>query len=177
MTKNPLALIAAVAARYLGVFETSKNRGPHIAEFWEKTNYKEGDGDRQPWCCAFVSFCVQVADAESAELKFTVPPTTASCAELVRWAHETKAKNGLIIFGPRDKEFKPAVGDLVCYRPNLSHVGIVTEDYDGSGFIETIEGNTNQEGSREGDGVYRKQRHLDFAGTFIRLPAVGRPTA
>lgn len=63
-------------------------------------------------------------------------------------------------------------GDIVTFLPQLSHIGIVAKDYDGKGIVHTIEGNTNQSGSREGDGVYRKARILHDCGTFIRIPAI-----
>lgn len=52
----------------------------------------------------------------------------------------------------------PAVGAVVFYgKPSdLNHTGIVAR-YDND-YIWAIEGNTNDSGSREGDGVYLKQR-------------------
>jgi hypothetical protein len=174
MPKNPLIKIAEVADRYLGTYETSRNRGPHIAEFWEKTNYKEGDENREPWCCAFAVFCVQVADEETDDFNLKSPPKTASVAELLKWAKDPK--NGCQTFTPADvtEALHPLKGDLVVYLPRLSHVGVVSEDYAHDGFLKITEGNTNKEGSREGDGVYKKQRRLSFAGTFIRLPAAAK---
>lgn len=66
----------------------------------------------------------------------------------------------LIALGLQDKDapirtthdaFTPRKGDLVCYRwegssSDWSHIGIVTEDYDGSGYIHTVEGNTRING-------------------------------
>lgn len=168
-TRNPLALIADVAARYVGIaFETSKNQGPHLAEFWQKTNYQEGIKNREPWCCAFTVFCIQTADAETTDFNLVKPPKMAACSTFMEWARDPK--NGCTVFGP-DSAMKPRKGDVVCYLPRLSHIGVVAEDYAGDGFIRTIEGNTNAEGAREGDGVYRKQRRLNFAGSFVRLPS------
>lgn len=52
----------------------------------------------------------------------------------------------------------PAIGAVVFYGTpaDLNHTGIVY-DYDADS-IYTIEGNTNDSGSREGDGVYLKKR-------------------
>jgi hypothetical protein len=51
-------------------------------------------------------------------------------------------------------------GDLAgFYYPEhhrIAHVGFV--DSFSSKYIYTVEGNTNTNGSREGDGVYRKKR-------------------
>ncbi|WP_433870147.1 CHAP domain-containing protein [Saccharopolyspora sp. CA-218241] len=61
-------------------------------------------------------------------------------------------------------------GDVLLFgtSPNSAssstHIAIV-EKVNGDGTVTTIEGNTNGEGSNDGDGVYRKQRDLS-ADTF-----------
>ena len=86
----------------------------------------------------------------------------------------------LIDLGLQDKDapirtthdaFSPKKGDLICYRwegssSDWSHIGIVTEDYDGSGYIRTVEGNTRI------NGVYqvaemRREYNEEVVG-FIR---------
>lgn len=168
---NPRVAIARVAARYLGVREVTSNRSPELATFWPYTSYPNGMADRAPWCAAFVCACTAIASAETPDLDLAHRPTSASCSGLLEWAREPK--NGCLVFGPHDPKYRPLAGDIVNFLPHLSHVGIVAEDYDNAGFISTIEGNTNGEGSREGDGVYRKRRAISFPGFFIRVPAKG----
>lgn len=168
MKSNPLAIIADVAARYVGLRETSRNRAPEISQFWDFTNYKQGDENREPWCCAAVSAWVQMADAESELINLRIPPRTGAVAEFLEWAKNPA--NNCITFGPKHPTYRARKGDIVIYLPNLSHIGVVASDYLGDGFMQLIEGNTNLDGSREGDGVYRKQRRYSFAGTFVRLP-------
>jgi hypothetical protein len=43
-------------------------------------------------------------------------------------------------------------------KKRVAHVGAVLEDF-GDGWVLTIEGNTNDAGSREGNGVYTRLRH------------------
>jgi hypothetical protein len=50
----------------------------------------------------------------------------------------------------------------------FSHVGLAIGAPDGE-TVETIEGNTNAEGSREGGGVFEKSRSLDSVKTRIRF--------
>ena len=169
---SPQRKIAEVAARDLGLYETSRNRAPGIAKFWTATSYKEGLKDRQPWCAAGVCYWVQTADHETEDFNLTIPPTSASVAEILEWAQDPK--NGCVVFTPKDfdkKGYYPQEGDLVIYLPNLSHIGVIAKDYAWDGFIKATEGNTNMEGSREGDGVYTKQRRANFAGFYVRLPA------
>jgi len=62
----------------------------------------------------------------------------------------------------------PKVGAIVYFNfpgdgvDRISHVGIVEAVWDGS--IVTIEGNTNADGGREGNGVYRKVRSSGIVG-------------
>jgi hypothetical protein len=96
--------------------------------------------DYQAWCATFVSWVALKAGA--AELY----PRTASCEAGVAWFK----KEG------RFSEY-PAVGAQVFYGSGGgTHTGIVVS-YDAD-YIYTVEGNTNDNGSAEGDGVYRKKR-------------------
>lgn len=97
--------------------------------------------DFQPWCATFVSWVA---------MKSRVPdlyPRTASCDTAGLWFKARK----------RWSEF-PAIGAQVFYGSpkDLNHTGIVI-DFDDDN-ITTVEGNTNNTGSREGNGVYKKVR-------------------
>jgi GH25 family lysozyme M1 (1,4-beta-N-acetylmuramidase) len=97
--------------------------------------------DGQPWCSVFVSWCAMRAGLEA------LYPRTASCDTAGAWYRQRHAFS----------EY-PAIGAQVFYGTthDLNHTGIVI-DFDAD-TITTIEGNTNADGSREGDGVYRKTR-------------------
>jgi len=90
-------------------------------------------------------------------------PRTASVVVLAAWA-ATK---------PAVLQETPAVGDLFILRSEelkrFAHVGIVTK-VNGDSF-ETIEGNTNGGGSREGFGVFARVRRVTGAIRFIRWEA------
>jgi hypothetical protein len=58
-------------------------------------------------------------------------------------------------------------GDILVFT--FSHIGIAVGDIGKDGIVQTIEGNTNAEGSREGDGVYRKRRHASKIRSVIRF--------
>jgi hypothetical protein len=96
--------------------------------------------DGQPWCATFVSWCAMVSGNAA------LYPRTASCGAGVAWF------KGIGRFSAF-----PAVGAQVFYGPGGdSHTGIVV-GYDETN-IYTVEGNTNDNGSAEGDGVYHKTR-------------------
>ncbi|MEU7039832.1 CHAP domain-containing protein [Streptomyces varsoviensis] len=94
----------------------------------------------QAWCATFVSWCAMKAGASD------IYPRTASCLTAVSWFRQRG----------RFSEY-PAIGAQVFYGPGGgSHTGIVY-DFDGT-YVYTVEGNTNADGSAEGDGVYLKTR-------------------
>ena len=58
-------------------------------------------------------------------------------------------------------------GDIVVFT--FSHIGIAVKDVDSSGYVVTIEGNTNGAGSREGGSVLEKKRHVSKIRSRIRI--------
>ncbi len=74
---------------------------------------------------------------------------------------------------PVNFKFKdPKQGDIFImdYGHGIGHTGFVDSvDQDGI-HIHTIEGNTNDEGSREGFEVCRRTRKISACKGFIRLP-------
>lgn len=97
--------------------------------------------DKQPWCATYVQWCLWQVGVE-------VPSgaRSASC-ELSCNAYR---KAG------RFTEW-PVLGAQVFYGPRGgTHTGIVV-DFD-EVWVVAVEGNTNDNGSAEGDGVYLKQR-------------------
>lgn len=96
----------------------------------------------QPWCAVFAAWGFLKGGLEGGK-DF---PVTASCDVGGNWYKARK----------RWSEY-PAVGAQVFFGSprDLNHTGIVT-GYDAE-FVYTTEGNTNNSGSREGDGVYAKK--------------------
>ena len=146
-----------IARAELGASETSRNRGPRIAKYWAATDYPDGMEKREPWCAAFVAWClaqwlgVKAKRPKSAAVRNWVP-----AALRLDWR----------VFGPRDGLLFPRAGDICVFT--FSHIGIV-EDFDGS-FVTTIEGNTDDQGGREGVEVARRKRPLREIRSFIRVP-------
>lgn len=128
--------LIAIATQELGVREQSGNNdGPRVEAYLKYI----GLGKGHAWCAGFVSWLYGKAG-------FPKPRTGWSPA----------------LF-PANRQVKtPLPGDVFgIYSPvlrRIAHAGLVTgikEDW-----ILTIEGNTNVQGNREGDGVYAKRRHV-----------------
>jgi hypothetical protein len=69
------------------------------------------------------------------------------------------------LYKPVSRSMTLRPGDIVVFT--FSHIGIVDQDL-GDRFT-TIEGNTNRAGSREGDGVYCKNRLDQQIRSIIRI--------
>lgn len=166
MSTNPRELFVTVARRFVGIRESSRNRFPGDVKVWASTSYPDGYVYREPYCAAFVCHVVRLADLESMELNYPNPPRSASVAGWRTWARDKK--NGVQILTPSDKIM---AGDIVSFLPHFSHIGIVRGVAASKVHILTVEANTNDAGSREGDGIYEKSRSLSICGEFYRLPA------
>lgn len=144
--------IVPVAELFVGWVRevTGKNDGPWVEAIQRTTGNKKGD----PWCASFVNFVIDIAYRDMNPL-----PATASCDVLLEFAR----KNQLLTTTPQ-----PGDVFLVMRTKNDAiHTGIITEVK--ADTIKTIEGNTNREGAREGNGVWARERPR--AGLlFIRVP-------
>lgn len=99
-------------------------------------------GEGQPWCAVFNCW-LDVKAGLKPDVDF---PLTASCDIAGNWFKAQKRWSSY-----------PAVGAWVFFgtASDLSHTGRVVA-YDDT-WIWTVEGNTNDSGAREGDGVYAKK--------------------
>jgi len=152
----PIEAVIAEAKRYLGVMEQPKNsnRGVQIDYWLAETGIAPG----APWCAAFVGQVGRQALGAA-----WLCPRTASVAAIAAWA---AASNRIVT--------SPQRGDLfLLWSPELkrfAHVGFVTDGGSGKGY-DTIEGNTNPGGGREGYGVFRRSRSLVSTTRFVRWEA------
>ena len=128
----------------IGIRElTGNNDGYHVEMYLEAS----GLGKGYPWCAAFVNWTfLQCGDTLNLKYPAWVPSYFPD-EKLIKVRGKFQLRN-------------PIFGDLIgIWNPNknrLAHIGW----YDGenSKYYFTVEGNTNEAGSREGDGVYRKRR-------------------
>lgn len=160
--KLPVKLVE-IASREIGVEEINgTNCGPQVNEYKSATWLDHNHG--WPWCAAFVCWVVKKAmEAFSIKESATFKrPRTAGAWDFENWSlsqgSETQTKRN-----PGDDI---RAGDIVIFK--FSHIGIAVSDASGS-TVETVEGNTDGDGSREGGGVLRKTRKLSQIKTRIRF--------
>lgn len=157
--------VARAAESKVGVREKGgANQGAALQPFFDADSYDPngsaaGD-DGYAWCAAFVCWCVMVAVA-GRSITFK-RPTTPSAWGMEGWSQaqddSTWTKK------PPGNDIKR--GDIVVFKH--SHVGIAVGPAV-DGYVQTVEGNTNQAGSREGDGVYKKRRAVSSIRSRIRF--------
>ena len=151
-----------VAGGEIGVAETSRNRGPEIAKYWSATSYPGGMDERQPWCAAFVAWCVREAMVRRWGSESAAPFRRCRSARAFDWTAWGRLEPAV------DIARSPRAGDIAVYR--FSHIGIVVEAGGGTDF-EAIEGNTDDSGGREGVEVAVRRRQIRQAKAFLRLPS------
>ena len=136
-----------IAKTQIGVAEVPKgsNKGKQVEEYLSVVGLPGG----YSWCMAFVQWCFK-----QSELKFPF----VSAGVLSVWAHTTALHT-----------FDPQPGDVFImeFSHGLGHTGLV-ELVDGD-HIHTIEGNTNDDGSREGYEVARRIRKKQSILGYIRV--------
>ncbi|PXY44520.1 CHAP domain-containing protein [Flavobacterium hydrophilum] len=142
----------AVAITQLGVEEIPKNSnaGPAVEKYLKSV----GLGKGYAWCMAFVYWCTKEA---SLQLAIANPLTkTAGVLAMLNFEKDLVVK-------------EPQPGDIFImdFGKGQGHTGIV-EKVD-KNIIHTIEGNTNDDGSREGYKVCRRIRSKSTIKAYLRL--------
>ena len=90
------------------------------------------------------------------------PEVMNEVKKVIAWMQSNK---GIELRKPTNEDIK--AGDIVVFT--FSHIGIAVKDVDSSGYVVTIEGNTNGAGSREGGSVLEKKRHVSKIRSRIRI--------
>jgi hypothetical protein len=152
---NYIAKIIAIAQSYVGQQEIQPNRSFKDAAFLKKM-ISVGWQPGQSWCAYFFKLVWLEAYADNAVIKAKI--NQHGCGGAMNTFENYKT----------DPLFKtsmiPLPGAGVIFEDGKTwngHAGIVIKVLD-KGTIQTIEGNTNTNGSREGYEVAVKTRALDM---------------
>lgn len=136
------SIIDAVYMSQVGVREaTGNNDGKDVEKYLRSVKTPKGSA----WCAAFVKWCF---DESGVRTTITAWSPTAHNRYNIVYSNSSQVK-------------EIQRGDVfTLYYPKLKrigHTGFVRRKF-GMNSLETVEGNTNSAGSREGDGVYIKIR-------------------
>jgi hypothetical protein len=156
--------IVKIATAEIGVEEINgTNKGPRVDEYKAATWLDPTKG--WPWCAAFVCWVVREAmtATDTKETATFKRPRTAGAWDLENWSLKQDASTWTR--KPHRNDIEP--GDIVVFT--FSHVGFAVSKPDANGMVDTVEGNTDAAGSREGGGVFRKRRRLSQIRSRIRF--------
>jgi hypothetical protein len=163
--------LVEIARRDVGQVESSRNRGEWIRKFWPATTYPEGYQDRAAYCAAAVAYWIQewLKDPEVCKALGKTPQEARNwrCKSAAAfgwrdWAH----KKGLVVMDDKMTHTLHK-GDLMVF--DCSHIGVIVTDHEE--WVHTIEANTGNQSTRDGDGCWEKVRHRSAALCFVRLLA------
>lgn len=118
--------------------ELGPNKGKWVNRFLAFVGLKPG----YAWCAAFVAWCL----GQSGLDKSKMPKHSPSVIGWYRWAKANDRLTGV-----------PKRGRLFYWLDGShGHIGFIIGL--SAGCVQTLEGNTNKQGSRDGDGVYQRTR-------------------
>lgn len=144
-----------IAVTQLGIEEVPRgsNRGPQVDEYIKSVGLNPAG--KYSWCMALMYWCFN----QAADKMGVTNPMLKTGGVLLQWQ---KRKD-------KYRAITPQPGDvfIMDYGKGLGHTGIVTAVHPET--IETIEGNTNDEGSREGFEVCRRIRPRNKIAGYLRF--------
>jgi hypothetical protein len=166
-------LLIHEAKRWIGITEEgAANHGQMVERFQKAV---DGKSSGEPWCMAFVQFCLEAVDSEFAAC---FSPEQSS-SKIFKSEHVLTTFNN----SPSQQIAEAEPGSIVCWQmwngdraTTSGHTGIVVEVLSGN-IIRTVEGNTKDKDAkieREGDGVFLRERFVSFQGP-MRVKGFLRP--
>jgi hypothetical protein len=149
-----LASVVKIAIDEIGICEEppGSNRGPRVDEYLRTVGLDPAAGSFA-WCAAFVYWCFDQAARGLGRRN----PVTRTAGVLEHWRRAGQA--GVSRIAAADATADPGrvhsgMIFVMDYGRGAGHTGLV-ESVQG-GRLVTLEGNTNDDGSREGVGVFRR---------------------
>ncbi len=149
-----LAEVLEVAASQIGVTESppNSNRGPQVDEYLRTVGLNP-EGQHYSWCAAFVYWCFQQS-VNRLQLPRNPLVRTAGCLD--HWNRATCKKITKQAALKNPALVQPGFIFIIDHGHGSGHTGLVESSQ--GGLLVTIEGNTNQQLSSNGYGVFRLTR-------------------
>ena len=140
----------AIAATQIGVREHGRNRGWEIDTYCKDIGHDPEKAD--PWCAIFVCAMFRRA-ADQMGIRCPVPLTAGV------WTLDERSPSSV-------RRSDPAPGCIFIINGH-KHTGLVVDVADGGHLVSTCEGNTNEGGSHDGDGVYQRTRKTSEIAFYL----------
>ena len=158
-TSDLLGRVIEVARKEIGIMEVppGSNRGPKVDQYVSSVGLSPTG--RFAWCVAFVYWCFDQAAKELGRSN----PMVKTGGVLAHWSKAASQPRAARITSRSAIDnpalIKPGQIFVMDFGGGLGHTGLVVQV--SAGKLVTIEGNSNDGGSREGIGVFqRAQRKI-----------------
>ena len=133
--------VSEVYSSQVGIRErTNQNDGKEVEMYLASAGLKKGN----PWCAAFVTWTFKQVGVKAMVSGYS--PAWFPAAKVIWKNNKGQAPAQADVFGL-----------WFANKGRVAHVGFIDAWGDGN-YAVTVEGNTNEGGSRDGDGVYIKRR-------------------
>lgn len=145
-----LKKVIEIAQSQIGLMEEPRgsNWGKHVKGYLNSV----GLDFPAAWCAAFVYWCFEEACGELGRSN----PAVKTAGVLDHWSRTKGKKISVGDASANPALVKPGQVFIFSSGGGKGHTGLVESVI--GGFLVTIEGNTNEGGSREGIGVFRRNR-------------------
>lgn len=128
----------------IGVRElTGHNDGVRVVQYLQSAKLTKGN----PWCAAFVCWTYKQVNAHTVISGYSPTWFPNSNTIYTRGSATNRIPDRADVFGI-----------YFSNKGRIAHVGFIDKWPPTNSYCITVEGNTNEAGSREGDGVYCKRR-------------------
>jgi hypothetical protein len=128
----------------IGVRElTGHNDGMRVIEYLKAAHLTKGN----PWCAAFITWSYKQANVSTVISGYSPAWFPNSNTIYTRGSATNRIPDRADVFGVWFNS-----------KNRIAHVGFIDDWPQSNSYCITVEGNTNDAGSREGDGVYKKRR-------------------
>ena len=147
-SKMPVYERAMRIVRFFVDAKVREELGPNHGKWVDKILASVGSKPGFAYCASSVYYAMINAGADPRQL-----PEKRSAAGVISWYQWANQKG--MLYGV------PKRGFLFYWLDGQhGHIGFVREV--GNGWFKTLEGNTNADGSRDGDGFYEKVRYISY---------------
>lgn len=138
-----ISTVKEIYTSQIGVRElTGHNDGHQVEIYLASCKLAKGN----PWCAAFITWTYKKAGVKTVVSGYSPAWFPASKTVYTRGAGANSVPGTADVFGI-----------WFSSKNRIAHVGFIDQWPEGK-YAITVEGNTNEAGSREGDGVYKKRR-------------------
>lgn len=150
--QDPHTLLASLARQCVGIKEHGGDNQGKGVEMFQKA--VDGKAQGEPWCAAFAMWCLKQVEGQ---LSIRSPLYQSESVWMLWHKSDVKCRSLL-----------PKPGYLMCWNvppTQKGHIGIVQRILNDH-QVETVEGNSNNDGSREGNAVVVKTRTITGTPNF-----------